>query len=199
MADLNVALLGFVGVLVGGYSNNFLAEDYRRFRDGQALAGALAGELESHAEAIPTIKDGLEKMLMGLGQGEKLTLKEWPVPASPLFDDNASKIGLLGAQSARDVAYVYENIRAFRQSFHMLSKNHADVPAMWSQGMLISCLAAIERAENRGQSLIENLRRYAVESYWQRSQTRTQLKWGAAGFIVFLILLRLFSLGTISQ
>jgi len=45
MADGNAALFGFIGVLVGGYFNNFLAEDYRRFRDGTTLAGALAGEL----------------------------------------------------------------------------------------------------------------------------------------------------------
>jgi hypothetical protein len=52
MADLNAALLAFAGVLVGGYFNNFLAEDYRRFRDSQALAGALAGEIESHAARL---------------------------------------------------------------------------------------------------------------------------------------------------
>jgi hypothetical protein len=51
-----------------------------------------------------------------------LKLPEWPIPPSPLFDENASKIGLLGAQTARDVAYVYENLRAFRHNFHMLSK-----------------------------------------------------------------------------
>lgn len=32
MADLNAALIAFIGVLAGGYVNNFLADDYRRFR-----------------------------------------------------------------------------------------------------------------------------------------------------------------------
>ncbi|KLU20356.1 hypothetical protein EOS_41575 [Caballeronia mineralivorans PML1(12)] len=49
MADFTTALVAFVGVLAGGYVNNFLAEDFRRFRDSQALAGSFAGELESHA------------------------------------------------------------------------------------------------------------------------------------------------------
>lgn len=53
MAEINVAFVGLLGVMTGGYFNNFLAEDYKRFRDGQALAGALAGELGSHVEAIP--------------------------------------------------------------------------------------------------------------------------------------------------
>ena len=63
MADINAAIIGFAGVLAGGYFNNFFAEDYKRFRDSQALAGALAGELQSHAEAVPLIKSGLSAML----------------------------------------------------------------------------------------------------------------------------------------
>lgn len=55
MADLNIALIGLLGVMAGCYLNNFLAEDYRRFRDGQALAGALAGELEAHGEHLSLI------------------------------------------------------------------------------------------------------------------------------------------------
>jgi hypothetical protein len=41
MADVSAAVIGFAGVLAGGYFNNFFAEDYKRFRDSQALAGAL--------------------------------------------------------------------------------------------------------------------------------------------------------------
>lgn len=111
MADLNAALVGFLGVLVGSYGSNFLAEDYRRFRDGRSLAGALAGELESHGEPIPRIKAGLESMGNKVLAGEKLELPEWPIPTSPIFEENAAKIGLLGPGLARDVAYVYEHLR----------------------------------------------------------------------------------------
>lgn len=31
MAELNVALIGLLGVMTGGYFNNFLAEDFKRF------------------------------------------------------------------------------------------------------------------------------------------------------------------------
>ncbi|MBR7924602.1 hypothetical protein QZM26_29645 [Burkholderia multivorans] len=191
MADLNAALVGFIGVLAGGYSSNFLAEDYRRFRDSRALAGALAGELESHGEAIPWIKAGLEKMEEGVRNGTKLNMPEWPIPASPLFDQNASKIGLLGPELARDVAYVYENIRAFRQNFHVLSKNHQNLPPDWSGATLIGCLAAITRAETRGAQLLVNLRNYAGESYWNRPETKTQLKYGVGFLAAFLIVLKM--------
>ncbi|KAA0089603.1 hypothetical protein CIW54_06150 [Paraburkholderia sp. T12-10] len=97
MASFNTALVGLLGVMAGGYFNNFIGEDYRRFLDGKALAGALAGELESHAAPLPRIKDSLEKMEEKTRNGEKLDLPEWSILPSPIFDQNAAKIGLLGA------------------------------------------------------------------------------------------------------
>ncbi|MFL9939986.1 hypothetical protein [Paraburkholderia graminis] len=190
MAELNVALVGLLGVLAGGFFNNFLAEDYRRFRDGQALAGALAGELESHAEPMPIIKDSLEKMHLALLSGERLDTPEWPIPASPLFDQNASKIGLLGHEAAKEVAYVYENLRAFRQNFNVLTKHHSNMPTEWSSAIVLGCLAAISRAEHRGLLLIETLKLQANESYWELPSSRRQLKYGAAAIIVFLAALK---------
>ena len=190
MADLNAALIGFLGVMAGGFFNNFLAEDYRRFRDGQALAGALAGELESHAEPAQNIKNGLESMLSQSVSEEGLKLPEWPIPPSPLFDQNASKIGLLDAQMARDVAYVYENLRAFRQNFHMLSKHHRDMPKDWAHSMIVGCLAAFNRAEMRGMPLVHNLKKHASESYWARPQMRIQLLYGAVTIFAFLVILK---------
>lgn len=193
MAELNVALIGLLGVMTGGYFNNFLAEDYKRFRDGQALAGALAGELESHGMPVKMIVDGLEKMNTKLADGQKLDLPKWPIPASPLFDQNASKIGLLGAELAREVAYVYENLRAFRQNFHVLSKHHSAMPGEWAQATIVGCQAAISRAEARGIPLVENLKGFAAQSYWSRPQTKTQLKYGAAAIVALLAVLKLFS------
>jgi len=99
--------------MAGGYINNFVAEDCRRFRNGQALAGALAGELESHAESFDFLKCGLEKLIL-VAADKGLDLTEWPIPPTPLLNENAGKIGLLCPQSAKDVAYVYEKIRALR-------------------------------------------------------------------------------------
>lgn len=191
MADINAAVTGLLGVMAGGFFNNFLAEDYKRFRDGQALAGAIAGELESHGEPIKNIKERLEAMRLHLAAGNALTTPEWPIPPSPLFDQNAGKIGLLGASSAKDVAYVYENIRAFRHNYNMLTKNHSDMPLEWCSAIVIGCAAAITRAETRGLPLIETLKRQADESYWDRPQTRTQLKWGAGIIVAFLLALKL--------
>lgn len=193
MADLNVALIGLLGVMAGGYFNNFLAEDYKRFRDGQALAGALAGELESHGEPSKMLVVGLEMMQTQHAAGKPLDLPEWPIPASPLFDQNAAKIGLLGAELAHEVAFVYENLRAFRVNFHVLSKDHSTSSVDWVQGTLIGCQAAITRADTRGRPLVENLKAFAAQSYWTRQETRKQLKYGAAAVVAFLVVLKLFA------
>ncbi|KWC67485.1 hypothetical protein [Burkholderia ubonensis] len=187
MADLNVALLGFIGVLVGGYFNNFLAEDYRRFRDGQALAGALAGELESHGDAASQIRQNLA-LLIEHGDVPTAAVKipEWPIPNSPIFEANAEKIGLLDPDSARDVAYVYEQIRAFRLALNMLSKHQAEFGVDWRTSLAKSCTTAIERAEDRGRPLVERLKRHAKASYWHRPAT---LKQCAAGLILVAALL----------
>ncbi|MEX3968504.1 hypothetical protein AB4Y42_41235 [Paraburkholderia sp. EG286B] len=191
MAEVNTALIAFIGVLAGGYFNNFLGEDYRRFRDGQALAGALAGELESHAEPLKWMKDGLEKMALQAMTEEGLTLPEWPIPPSPIFDSNTAKIGLLGAEMAKEVAYVYENLRAFRINFHQLSKHHHEIKNKeWNVAMVNGCTAALHRAEHRGLPLIASLKRYADVKYGSLPSTRKQYKIGA-GILIALVLFTL--------
>jgi len=74
MADFTTALVAFVGVLAGGYVNNFLAEDYRRFRDAQGLAGALAGELASHGSASTILRPNLDIAVEHVRQGKTLHL-----------------------------------------------------------------------------------------------------------------------------
>jgi hypothetical protein len=192
MADINAALIGFIGVMAGGYFNNFLAEDYRRFRDGQALAGALVGELESHSAQIPRIKNNLEAMEVQTRNSKALDMPEWPMPPSPIFDQNAGKIGSLGPETAKEVAYIYEHLRAWRQNFHMLTKHGFERGPVWSNEVIVGCLAIISRSENRAAQLVFALKSKAEESYWKRPQTQTQLKYGAAIIAVFLLALKIF-------
>ncbi|MEZ0191021.1 hypothetical protein AB9X41_17515 [Ralstonia solanacearum] len=174
MAELNAALIAFAGVLVGGYFNNFLAEDFRRFRDSQAIAGALAGELESHGEAIPYIKAGLQKIQEAVKAGNGISMPEWPVPNSPVFEANVEKVGLLQPDLAKGVAYVYEQVRAFRSALHQLSKHHEGRDADWQISAINGCLFAITNAEKKGALLIESLKRHAAASYWKRPATIKQ-------------------------
>ncbi|CAG4914831.1 hypothetical protein [Paraburkholderia saeva] len=174
MADLNAALIAFAGVLVGGYFNNFLAEDFRRFRDSQALAGALAGELESHAEAIPLLKSVLTALHGRAQSGAILSMREMPEPGSPVFEANVEKIGLLDPELAKGVAFVYENIRAFRMVMLLLSKHHMEEPVEWRTNLISSAYDRIKSAEDRGIPLVKRLKDHAAKSYWMRASTIKQ-------------------------
>lgn len=174
MADLNAALVAFAGVLVGGYFNNFIAEDFRRFRDSQALAGALAGELESHASAIPLLKNILTALHARAKIGVELPFRETPEPGSPVFEACVEKIGLLGPDLANGVAFVYEQIRAFRSVMFTLAKHHGVESAEWRTSMIASAYDRLKSAEDRGTPLIEQLKRHAAASYWKRAATLKQ-------------------------
>ncbi|WP_025599559.1 hypothetical protein [Burkholderia sp. WSM2230] len=174
MADLNAALVAFAGVLVGGYFNNFLAEDFRRFRDSQALAGALAGELESHASGIPLLKNILTALHARTKTGAELTLRETPEPGSPVFEACVEKIGGLGPDLANGVAFVYEQIRAFRSVMALLAKHHKEESAEWRTSMIASAYDRLKTAEDRGTPLIEQLKSHAAASYWKRPATLKQ-------------------------
>lgn len=175
MADgYSTALVGLLGVMAGGYLNNFLPEDYKRFRDSQALAGALAGELESHGDSASQMKASLDLIIGAAESMASVKIPEWPVANSPIFEANAEKIGALDPDNAKDVAYVYEHIRAFRVALNMLSKHHVEMGVGWRTSMAQGCSDAIGRAEDRGKPLVERLKRHAKASYWCRLATLMQ-------------------------
>ncbi|MEX3968635.1 hypothetical protein AB4Y42_41950 [Paraburkholderia sp. EG286B] len=175
MSDTNAALIAFVGVLAGGYLNNFLAEDFRRFRDGQALAGALAGELKSHATAIPILQSTLQSTADAIRKPDtRITMQEFAPPTSPVFDSGVVKLGLLGPALAEEVAFVYEQIRAFRLGLQRISKHHPEMERETVAQVLEFCLTLITTAQERGTKLIADLQRYANEGYWR---TRPWVWW----------------------
>ena len=60
MADgvvtISAAIIAAGGAVVVAYASNFVAEQYRRHLDSTGWASAIAGELKSHAEAFPLLK-----------------------------------------------------------------------------------------------------------------------------------------------
>jgi len=114
-------------VLVVGYVNNILKEDYVRFLDGKALASALAGELRGHRTGLPLLARNLTTFIVATEIGDVPPLRPFGTPTSPVFEASVGKLGLLGNALAGDVAYLYELIRAFRLNYAMVTEQVAQM------------------------------------------------------------------------
>jgi hypothetical protein len=164
------AIVGLIGGALTAYTGNFVGEDFKRFRTGQALAGALAGELESHGKAVPTLRKILKGMLSKIKEVQQgLPINyDPPTPSSPIFDANTKDIGLLPPKLAKDVAFVYEQIRAFRGGMYFLFKNAKDLPVEGQCNLLRSLLKTIGRAVRAGIPLVSALKKHAQAIFFFR-------------------------------
>jgi len=165
MADVNSALIAFIGVLAGGYLNNFLAEDYRRFRDGNALAGALAGELASHTTAFPVLVKGLKGMVSMIQQGTRPAMHEFLLPNDPVYESGVGKLGLLDSRLAEEVAFAYQQIRAFRLAYQLITKEHGTMKDDELSWRIRQAWEIIERNEIRAARLVSALQAHARAGY----------------------------------
>ncbi|KVD61401.1 hypothetical protein WK72_14645 [Burkholderia ubonensis] len=127
MGDFASAVVGASAVLVVGYASNILKEDYVRFLDGRALASALAGELAGHRTALPRLEKNLSEMILAKSIGSEVVFRSFATPTSPVFEASVGKLGLLGSPLAGEVAYLYEQIRAFRGAYALVIEHAKDM------------------------------------------------------------------------
>jgi hypothetical protein len=166
MSDvLTGALLGFGGSLIVAFVANFCAEDYRRHRDSVALAASLAGELASYEDAWPLLRSSLVAMHARCLDGNTVSIPKMPKPTDRVFDANVGKIGLLGPKLAEDLAYVYNQINAFREMFKTLMDESA-LSAEQQAARLWACMTTLDWALERGQPLPDRLRAFAEKRYF---------------------------------
>lgn len=174
LATVLVALIGAFIALTVAWRTNFVAEDFRRFRDGSALAAALLGELRAYEPALPMLKRTLRSWIAAVDNrtSAALTFRPFEVPVDPVFTSGIEKLGLLGPDLAENVSYVYANIRAFRVGMRIITSKPDPCmgPAELKQRCLL-CLEALERASSRGDELVAALdtrakRQYRPPAFW---------------------------------
>jgi len=158
------ATFALSGTLIVAFLANFCAEDYRRHRDSVALAAALAGELASYEDAWPILRSSLEAMHMHSVAGNSISLPKMPKPSDRVFEANVGKLGLLGPELAEDLAYVYNQVNAFREIFKTLM-DEPELAAREQAARLDACITTLDRAMGRGASLPGRLRIFAKRWY----------------------------------
>lgn len=165
MSSIIAAVIAVSGAVMVGYITNFVAEDFRRFRDGTALAAALAGELNSHITALPSLREMIEDQIKCVKNGQRPAFRIFDTPNDPIFDSAVSKLGLLGSEMVEDVVFTYQQIRAFRIAFGLINKEHSAMTDDEILSRLGKCAETINRAAERGEPLIINLKNRAKQQY----------------------------------
>ncbi|MBD8091750.1 hypothetical protein IFT48_17295 [Pseudomonas fluorescens] len=183
------ALVAFTAALLVGFGAHFVTEDYRRFRDSTAIAAALAGEMGSIILSLPGLRTVLIQVKDLLDERKPIALPEMPDQSSPIFEANAEKIGLLGADFAGRVAFTYDQIRGFRTSFQLLSKHHTTMDPSWSGLVAARCLQLVESNQPKAEILVDNLKLYS-ETWYVRA------KWVQMSALAGITLIGLVSLIT---
>lgn len=167
MSAFAVALIGGMVALAVAYLNGILAESYRRFRDGSALAAGLAGELASYRPAWPLLKAMLDSIAQSISQGQRqaVILRPFERPRDLVFEESVGKLGLLGPELVEDVVFVYSNIRAFRMAFELLTHSASEMSDDELLNRCAACKDALARASERGEPLVVSLRARATQAF----------------------------------
>lgn len=168
MADsATPALIAAAATLITAYGTQFIAEKYRRFHDGSALAAGLAGELNSYRGAYPVLSNAFQSFRDSADRATAAQFfRPFPRPTDLFFDEVVSKLGLLGAATVEDTVFVYGNLRAFRNSMETLMNHHAEMSDFEFRGRCGSCLIALNHAHERGTKLVPKLHARAAERFW---------------------------------
>lgn len=157
---LIVALITGYVMLVVAVINALVSESYKRFRDGTTVAASLAGELASYEDAWPLLSDILNSIVSAteLQKPSLEALRPIERPKDVVYEKSIDKLGLLGAQTAEGVVYVYSNINAFRIALEIISRDHASMSREELKSRCVACKAALDRAATRGEGLLRALR-----------------------------------------
>ena len=147
-----VTLLGFIVV-------NFIAEDFRRFRNGSTVAAGLAGELGSYAEPQAQLVSIITTMLRVIDEGNRkhLPFRGIDTPKDRLFEANVANLGLLGPDLVLDIAFVYGQINGFRVGFGLVNEKHSEMADGELAARLNGCLILLTAVRPRAEQLVEKL------------------------------------------
>lgn len=99
VVTIGAAIIAAAGAVIVAYASNFVAEQYRRHLDSTGWASAIAGELKSHAEAFPLLKQHFTDLLKCVENKKPLPLHPIPMPIDPVFDSAPGKVGIWARSS----------------------------------------------------------------------------------------------------
>jgi hypothetical protein len=162
-------LAALIAAVLSAYVTGMVAEDYRRYRDAQGIAAALAGELSGYLVAVDLLQKAFAIMRQQIQAGVKLPFKEFEAPKDVVYLALVEKIGLLGPDLARETAYVYQRILGFRTGYALLTREHASLNSDNIIASLTMLSEHLTEVAARGKAHVAKLHEKVREPYtWPR-------------------------------
>ena len=161
MADgTTSAFIAASATLITAFVTQFLAEGYKRFKEGSSVAAGIAGELSSSEEAVPLIRVSLRTASenIRLGGKDRLKFRSFDKPVDRFFDEVVGKVGLLGPELAERVIYIYSNLSAFRAALVLIHSTHSEMESEELLGRIVLCQDALERAYKAASDTLPELK-----------------------------------------
>lgn len=161
MDTLNATVVAASAALITAWLTSIVSEDYKRFRDGSSLAAALAGELSSYMLGMKAGRAAFTKLVEIAGD-ELLIFPDSDKPVDGVFDSCLHNLGLLGADLAGKISFVYHQVKAYRSGQN--GAKSARTPSMQKSALDV-CLVFLENAIEHGEPLISDLEARASKRY----------------------------------
>lgn len=155
----------FTGGIAVAVIVNFIAEDFRRFRDGSALASAIAGELLSYGAALQDLTQSITQLAIQAEAGTMLRVADIEMPRDLIYESAVPKIGLLGVELPEKIALAYGRIRAFRTLYTVIAGDKVKTDAAGLGRLYRQLLVKLAEAETEGRSTVALLHARAGESF----------------------------------
>jgi hypothetical protein len=178
---VTAVIAGCVAITVA-YLTQFVSENYKRHREGAALAAAIAGELASYQPAWPML-NGLLAQWIGLieeGNRQSIPFRPFERPKDIVIDEMVPKLGLLGPKHVESVITVYANLRAFRVGLELITKEHAAMTDTELRARCQSLVGSLRRAVRAGELLVPELRARADQPFVSELRMRSSYIVGSA-------------------
>jgi len=173
----------FTGTVIVAVVANFVAEDFRRFRDGSALASAIAGELISYAIAMEDLTRTVTLLAEQAEAGIVQRVADIEMPRDLIYESAVPKLGLLGVELPEKVALTYGRIRAFRTLYLIIAGEKVKTDAAGVGRMYRALLVKLAEAETEGRQTVTLLHARASETFchslrgswarWRETRCRT--------------------------
>lgn len=155
----------FTGGVVVAVIVNFIAEDFRRFRDGSALASAIAGELLSYEAALQDLTQNITQLAIQAEAGTMIRVADIEMPRDLIYESAVPKIGLLGVELPESVALAYGRIRAFRTLYIVIAGDKVKTDAAGLGRLYRQLLVKLTEAESEGRQTVALLHARANASF----------------------------------